>query len=224
MSNLSKIVFNENLLSLFLKGGILMLPLLIMSIVSIFIFFERVIFLRKSNIFFSKEKFAAIKNRIEKNDIDSVQEIFKINKEIIKNIFIAGIDEYKNEKSSNQEIEIAMSNALAFEIKNMEYGLDILSSIYNLAPQIGFLGTIIGMLISFMNISNSDEIISMKYISSGIYEAMISTAFGLIVSIVTFVIHDFVLSRVKKNQDKMEFFSNLFFNFLKKNKNDKNQK
>ena len=222
MSNLGKIVFNENLLSLFLKGGILMIPLLIMSIISIFIFFERIIFLRKSNIFLSKEKFAAIKNRIEKNDLDSVQEIFKINQEIVKNIFIAGIDEYKNEKSSNQDIENAMSSALVFEIKNMEYGLDILSSIYNLAPQIGFLGTIIGMLISFMNISNSDEIISMKYISSGIYEAMISTAFGLIVSIVTFIIHDFVTSRVKKNQDQMEFFTNLFFNFLKKNKNDKN--
>lgn len=210
---------SNKIFSLIIKGGIIVIPIFLLSIVAFYIFLERFLFLRRSNILMSEDKMLLVKNKIEKNELDSIEEVFNLSDEIFRNVLLSGIREYKRKNSTSLEVENAIIFSLKKESQKLDKGLDTISNIYNLAPMVGFLGTVIGMINAFMAIASSKEsIISVKIMASGIYESLITTVAGLVVSIATSIMHNFLAAKIKKLENEMEIYANSFITFLKKNK------
>ena len=99
-----------------------------------------------------------------------------------------------------------MDNAGNVEVARLEKGLSGLASIAGGAPMIGFLGTVIGMVRAFWEMSNAGNNIDVSLLSGGIYEAMITTVGGLIVGIIALFAYNFLVSKVEGITNKMESF------------------
>lgn len=97
---------------------------------------------------------------------------------------------------SDAEVKAAMEAAGAREISRLEKGLSTLASISGGAPMIGFLGTVTGMIKAFFNMANAGNNVDISLLSSGIYEAMVTTVGGLIVGIIAYFAYNFLNSRI----------------------------
>ena len=97
-----------------------------------------------------------------------------------------------------------MENAANMEIAKLEKGLSIMSTIASAAPMIGFLGTVLGMVQAFWQMANAGNNIDVSLLSSGIYEAMITTVGGLIVGIISLFAYNFLVSRMDSITNSME--------------------
>lgn len=215
MNNLAE---SNKILGLLVKGGIVIIPIVMLSMLAVYLFFERLFFLRKANILMSEDKMLIIQNKIEKDDLDSIEQIFNISDESFKNVLLAGVREYKRKSSTTSEIENAVAFALNQEFQKMDRGMDTLANIYNLAPMLGFLGTVTGMITAFMEMAKANDMISTKTIAGGIYEALITTVVGLVVSVATSLMYILLSSKIKNLENTMEIYANSFISFLKKQK------
>ena len=112
-------------------------------------------------------------------------------------------------------IEDAIENKAKLEIYNMEKNLGILSSIARIAPMFGFLGTVTGMIRTFHNISTSNKI-EISTIASGIYEKMVTSASGLIVGIIAYVLYTLLTTMIDRTINKMEITAIDFLDILHK--------
>jgi len=119
-----------------------------------------------------------------------------------------------------REIEGAIENKAKLEIYNMEKNLGILSSIARIAPMFGFLGTVTGMIRTFHNISTSNKI-EISTIASGIYEKMVTSASGLIVGIIAYVMYTLLTTMIDRSINKMEIVAMDFIDLLHKPANKK---
>jgi biopolymer transport protein ExbB len=102
----------------------------------------------------------------------------------------------------------------------MEKNLGILSSIARIAPMFGFLGTVTGMIRTFHNISTSNKI-EISTIASGIYEKMVTSASGLIVGIIAYVLYTLLMTMIDRSINKMEIVAMDFIDLLHKPANKK---
>jgi biopolymer transport protein ExbB len=119
----------------------------------------------------------------------------------VSRILAKGIKDYRLDTAS---IRQALENNAGLEIATLEKGLPVLSTIAAVAPMLGFLGTVTGMVQAFWQMSNAGNNIDVSLLSSGIYEAMVTTVGGLIVGILAIFAYNYLVAKVDKAQNMME--------------------
>jgi len=187
------------MLEVFQKGGFLMYPIFICSLVALTIFFERMFYL-KSIKTKSKRFVDRVKNMVKKGSIELAVSACRKSPTPISQIMLAGLMKYGQRR---EEIKEAIEDSANQEIPLLEKNLSTLSTIGNIAPLLGLLGTVFGMIkafnvISIMGVGNPEAL------AGGISEALLTTAFGLSVAIPTVVIYNYLAHRVDKLINEME--------------------
>ena len=189
-----------NILELAMKGGWIMIILAILSILGIYIFFERFAVLRKA-MKRNPLLLDRIKDNIMENDPQSaINYCEKLNTPMSR-ILAKGV---KDQKFDTASVRQALDNNAGLEIAQLEKGLPVLSTIAAVAPMLGFLGTVTGMVQAFWQMSNAGNNIDVSLLSSGIYEAMVTTVGGLIVGIIAIFAYNYLVILVDKIQNLME--------------------
>lgn len=168
-----------SLLDLLLKGGWVMLPVLLLSLIAVFVIIERFIALsrasQKSTGFLDQ-----VRSAIQKGDLNAAQIAVSKYDTPAANMVLKGI---KRIGSPIKDIESAMENTGRVELMKLERNMSLLSIVAAIAPMLGFVGTISGVIKIFYNISLADNI-SIGLIAGGLYEKMVTSATGLIVGII----------------------------------------
>ena len=191
---------NLNVLELAMKGGWIMIILAILSIIGIYIFFERYAVLRKA-----ATKNPLLMERLNDNirdkDFKSAIKYCNNLNTPTSRILAKGVKDYRFDNAS---IRQALDNTAGLEIAALEKGLPALSTIAAVAPMLGFLGTVTGMVQAFWNMSQAGDNIEVSALSGGIYEAMVTTVGGLVVGIIAIFAYNYLVSKVDKVQNSME--------------------
>ena len=189
-----------SLWELFNKGGWLMWVLLILGGVTIFIFVERFIAIRRAT-----RLDMHFMNRIRDYVMDG-----KVKEAIAfchhENTPIARMIEKGIERVGRPmaDIQTAIENVANLEVSKLENGLPFLATIAGGAPMIGFLGTVMGMVQAFFNMAQAGNNIDITLLSGGIYTAMVTTVAGLIVGIMAYFGYNFLTSQVSDLVFKMQ--------------------
>lgn len=187
------------------KGGWLMIPIFLMSIVSVYIFFDRYLSIRKATRI-DRNFMDRIRDYIKEDKVDDALALCRKTDSQIARMIEKGI---KRIGQPMKEIEDAIEVVGKFEIYKLEKNLVILGVIAGIAPMFGFIGTIIGVIRIFYNISLADNI-SIGIISGGLYEKMVVSAAGLTVGIIAFICFHWLNIMVSKvvhmlEQSAMDF-------------------
>jgi biopolymer transport protein ExbB len=178
------------LINFIIKGGLpIMVPLLVLLLIGLALIIERFIALSKAKIN-TAEFLTKIRAALRSKNVKEAVKICETFKGPIASILKTGLMKYGDPK---EEIEKTMENAAMHEIARLERGLPILSTISNLAPIIGFLGTVTGMIVSFDALSKLND---PGMVAQGISQALITTAGGLIVSIPMLLAYSYFTTRV----------------------------
>jgi biopolymer transport protein ExbB len=198
-----------NLLQLIVKGGWVMIPILILSIMGFYIFFERYFTLRKAN----KDEsglMVQVRELIKQGNVSSAIALCKQSNTPIGRMLQKGLLRIGK---PIKEIEGSIENVGKLEVAKLEKNISILGIIAGIAPMLGFVGTISGVIKIFYNISLSDNI-SIGIIAGGLYEKMITSAAGLIVGILAYIGHHVLNLMVDKIILKLETESIDFIDLL----------
>lgn len=182
------------LIDMFLKGGLVMWPILACSIVGLAIAVEKFIVIRKSKI--NVPAFSIkIRGILKKKDVASAMGYCMEEKSPISNIIRRGLKKIKfGRKRVLEAIEVAGKQ----EISKLEKGLSTLATVAGAAPMLGFLGTVTGMIAAFMKIQELQGSASPADLASGIWEALLTTAFGLFVGIPALALYNYFVSNINK--------------------------
>ena len=189
-----------NVWDMAVKGGWIMAVLALLSIVGIYIFFERLATLRaamKKNPYLIDR----LHDNIKENDMKSALNYCHNQGTVISRVLEKGLKAYT---LSTTYMRQAMDNSAGLEIAKLEKGLPVLSTIAAVGPMIGFLGTVTGMVQAFWEMANAGNNIDVSLLSGGIYEAMITTVGGLVVGIVSIFAYNYLVALVDKVQNNIE--------------------
>lgn len=182
-----------SLIELFKIGGAFMWPLLAFSVAALTLIIDRIIYLFYHNVKMNKLT-SATKEYLQENKIDDA--IAFLENQPRKNtgatILLSLL---KNKKFGEGRMEKAAETEAMERIHRLENGFDWLSAISSLAPLTGFLGTVSGMIGAFKSIANAQDV-NVQLVASGIYEALVTTVFGLIIAIVSLVAYNLFVRRV----------------------------
>ncbi|MDY4911065.1 MAG: MotA/TolQ/ExbB proton channel family protein [Sodaliphilus sp.] len=193
-------VANESLWDLTLKGGWIMIPLALLAIVSIYIFFERTFAItgasREDKDFMQK-----IKTFIRQGKIEEARALCQQTNSPSSRMIEKGISRIGRPMN---DVLVAVENVGNIEVSKLEKGFSWLATTAAGAPMLGFLGTVTGMVQAFMALAGAGSSANVTVLSQGIYEALVTTVAGLIVGIIAMFAYNFLSSRVKKVMNKLE--------------------
>ncbi|TXE04401.1 MotA/TolQ/ExbB proton channel family protein [Algoriphagus aquimarinus] len=201
---------NIGLLDLLIKGGYMMVPLYLLFILAIFIFIERLITLNKASKT-SSHLMDQVKVLVQSGQTEKAKILCAGEHTPVANMIAKGIERIG---SPLKNIEVAIENVGKIEIYKLEKNLNLLATVSGAAPMIGFLGTVAGMIQAFIAIAQEEGMVSPKLLSEGIYEAMITTAAGLVVGIIAYLGYNYLVSKVSKLVHNMEYSSIEFIDLL----------
>lgn len=213
LSSVQDAVAQSPTLSLFdmaLKGGWLMTPLVLLLFLSIYIFIERFLVINKASqddpSFMNR-----IRDYIQTGNIDSAIKLCKKTQTPSSRMIEKGITRIGRPMN---DVQIAIENVGNIEVSKLEKGLTVLASAAGGAPMIGFLGTVMGMVQAFFDMSNAGSNVDITVLSSGIYVAMVTTVGGLIVGISAYFAYNFLVSRIKRIVNNLESKTMEFMDLL----------
>ncbi|GMO32779.1 MAG: hypothetical protein Ta2F_08710 [Termitinemataceae bacterium] len=184
-----------SLFTLFVMGGIFMWPLLAFSIATISIIVERIIYFTYHSLQVTDLK-DNVRTYLRENDIEGAKTYLKnkTSKRLAARILLAMVKNYN--LSSDRMEKIAEQEAQG-SIASLENGLDYLTALGSIAPLTGFLGTVSGMIGAFRSIAEATEV-NAQIVAGGIYEALITTVFGLIIAIIAMVANSLLIHTIDK--------------------------
>ena len=189
-----------SLIEMALKGGWIMIPLLLLSILAIYIFGERWWAIRKASQI--DENFMRnIHDYIHEGKIKAAINLCQSQETPIARLIEKGIERIGRPLN---DIQTAVENMGNVEVARLEKGLPMLATIAGGAPMIGFLGTVIGMIQAFYNMSQAGSNVDITLLSGGIYTAMVTTVAGLIVGIIAYFGYNYLVARIDNIVYKME--------------------
>lgn len=177
----------------FIKGGFFMWPILIFFIFGLAVSIERIWSLTRASIN-TKKFLAKIQTALREGGVEAAKEICENTRGPIASIFHAGLSRF--DKGIDQ-VEKAIVSAGSIEMAFLERGLVWLSLVISVAPMLGFLGTVQGMVMAFEDIAAANDI-SPSIVANGISVALLTTLFGLVVAIIIQFFHNFFVSRIDK--------------------------
>ena len=187
-------------LDLLMKGGWLMVPLFLLSIISVYIFFDRYFYL-KSQRKVEPAFFDTIKQLIKEGKVDAALALCASENSSESRILRKGIENLgKPLRDINEQME--MEGKL--EVYNYEGNMYFLGVIAGVAPMMGFIGTIAGVIKIFYNISLADNI-SISLISGGLYEKLITSGVGLSIGIIAYVSYHFLNHKINRLVQRWEY-------------------
>ena len=196
---------------LFMGGGWLMWVLVALAAVLIFIFVERFLSIRKASQI-DKHFMNRIRDYILEGNITSAVDLCRRTDSPIARMIEKGIERIGRPMS---DIQTAIENVANVEVAKLESGLPWLASISGGAPMIGFLGTVVGRVQVFIDMSaNQSGGIELAQLSAGMYVAMVTTVGGLIVGIPAYFAHNYLVARVEKMVFRMEATTIAFMDIL----------
>ena len=199
-----------SLIDMATKGGWLMLVLLALSIIAIFIFGKKWWMIRQASKI-DKDFMMDIRDYIHDGKIKSAKTLCGKFDTPVARMVESGIDRINKPLG---DIQTAIENVGNVEVARLEKGLPYLAMIAGGAPMIGFLGTVIGMVQAFFNMSQAGNNIDITLLSSGIYTAMITTVGGLIVGIIAYFGYNWLTSKVSNVVFQMESSTIEFMDLL----------
>ena len=189
-----------NLWDMATKGGWIMIVLALLSILCVYIFIERLMVIRKASkvdpVFMDR-----IHDYVKTDELKSAINYCRITNSPVANMIEKGIERIDRPAA---EVQAALENAGNLEVAKLEKGLPVMATISSGAPMIGFLGTVLGMVRAFWEMANAGNNIDITLLSSGIYEAMITTVGGLVVGIVAMFAYNYLVSRVNDVANVLE--------------------
>lgn len=200
-------VESESLFELLKLGGFTMIPLILLSIIAVYILVERILTINKAakdpQLFMDE-----VKAKVAEGDIAGARVICQEADSPISSMIEKGITRIGNPLKN---IEVAIENIGRIEIYKLEKNLTGLATVASAAPMIGFFGTVVGMIKTFQKIQGRVDIAEL---ADGIYTALITTATGLAIGIVAMLAYNFLISRVQKVIHNMEHTSIEFMDLL----------
>ncbi len=181
-----------NLWDMAVKGGWVMLVLALLSVICVYIFVERLVVLKKVSkvdpVFMER-----IRDYVKTDELKSAINYCRVLNTPASNMIEKGLERIDRPAA---EVQAALENAGNLEVAKLEKGLSVMATISSGAPMIGFLGTVLGMVKAFWEMANAGNNIDITLLSSGIYEAMITTVGGLIVGIIAMFAYNYLVSKV----------------------------
>lgn len=189
-----------SLWDLFLGGGALMWVLLVLSVIAVWIFAERWWAIRKASKI-DKHFMDQIKQYVYSGQINYAMDLCRMTESPVASLIEKGLERIGRPLS---DVQTAVENVGNLEVAKLERGMPMLATVAGGAPMIGFLGTVIGMVQAFYNMSQAGNNIEISMLSGGIYIAMVTTVGGLIVGILAFFGYNYLVARVERVIYKME--------------------
>ncbi len=205
------------LVDIIFKGGILMWPIMMCSVVGMAITVERIIALRRADID-TREFMDIMRQVLRQNRIREAIEICDETDAPVSRIMKAGI--LKNNRSKD-DIREAIEDAGRFEIPRLERYLSALATCANIAPLLGLLGTVSGMIKAFAQIQNKRGQVNPSDLAEGISNALVTTAAGLTVAIPMLVIYNYLVTRVDNMVVEMELSSSELIELLTRHQGER---
>jgi biopolymer transport protein ExbB len=196
--------------SLIIKGGPIMVPIIALSIIGLAMILERAWTLWKIRLDipqFAQEIFL----HLERGQFQKALERCEKVRHPIADVFKLGI---LNRTLKRDEIEKMMEREGDEQVQYLEQYLGALIIIIGVEPMLGFLGTIIGLIRAFMAWEQLGSNITVSALASGIYQAMITTAAGLIVAIPYYVIYHLIVGKIKSHAQEMTYYGNELIDIL----------
>lgn len=205
-------VANESLFELLFRGGWVMIPIGILLVMGVYIFIERYLTIKKLARIDNGFMMGILQN-LSAGNIQGIRSLCASN----QNMLLAIIIEKGALRlgSPIQEIESGMESTARASISLLEKNLSLLSAVATLAPMFGFLGTVMGMIRIFGDVSAADNL-SIGVISGGIYEKMITSAAGLIVGVLGHIMYVTINSMIERSIIKLEHSAGNFIDLLYK--------
>ena len=206
-----------NGIELISKGGVIMWPILICSILALSIAIERFYSLLRVSID-TREFMDVIRTALRQNRIQEAIQICDETNAPISRIVKAGILKYDR---SREDIREAIEDAGHLEIPRLEHYMSALATCANVAPLLGLLGTVQGMIKCFAAIENKQGQVNPSDLAEGIANALITTFAGLMVAIPTLVVHNYLVSRVDTMVLEMEIGSSELVDVLTRHRGER---
>lgn len=183
-----------SLIDLALKGGWIMIPIILLSFAAAYIFIERFYVIRNAS--HEDQNFMnRIKDYIHDGKIDAAMALCRSTDSPSARMVEKGISRLGRPL---QDINTAIENVGKLEISKLEKGFPTLATIAGAEPMLGFLGTVIGMVKSFMKMSHAGNNVDVSMMSGGIYTALITTVAGLAIGILCYFAYNMLVERVEK--------------------------
>lgn len=198
------------IIDLVMKGGWIMAILGLLSLLAVYIFFERYLVIGKASRE-DKNFMNNIRNFILDGKLGAAKDLCITNNSPIGRMIHKGISRLG--KPLN-DINAAIENVGKLEVSRLEKNLAGLATIAGAAPMLGFLGTVIGMIRAFYDMSMAGNNINIELLSKGIYQAMITTVGGLIVGIMAYIFYNVLVARVQKIVYLLEIRTSEFMDLL----------
>ena len=199
-----------SLWSLVMDGGYIMIPLAVLLIVSIYIFIERCIAISRA----SKEDktfMQRIRDYVHEGDLESARNLCKQTDTPYARLILKGVTRIGRPM---QDVLVAIENTGNIEVSNLGKGLTWLSTTAAGAPMLGFLGTVTGMIQAFYALAMAGTGANIIVLSSGIYQALVTTVAGLVVGIIALFAYNYLVSRVNRVMNGMESKTMEFMDLL----------
>ncbi|MFB6231596.1 MAG: MotA/TolQ/ExbB proton channel family protein [Salinibacter sp.] len=200
----------SSLLDLLVLGGWVMVPLLLLSVLTIYFFVERFITIRQaaSN---PEEITDRVREYVRNGDVEAAIRYCEDKDVPISRILKQGLERLGRPIS---EIQEAVQAAGKHETFDLEKRTNLLASIAGIAPMLGFLGTVLGMIQAFRQIQTLQGNVNPSVLAGGIWEALITTATGLLIGILALFAYNFLIGRIRRLSNDMERSATDFIDLL----------
>ena len=185
-----------NVIDLAFKGGWIMVVLLLLSLMAIYIFVQRLIIIRRAGK--EDETFMnRIKDYIHEGKVDSALNLCRSTNTPSARMIEKGITRLGRPMN---DVLVAIENVGNLEIAKLEKGFPLIATTAAGAPMLGFLGTVTGMVRAFFDMANAGTNVDVSLLSGGIYEALVTTVGGLVVGIITLFAYNYLVSQVDRRE------------------------
>lgn len=192
------------------KGGWVMVPIVLLSVIAVYIFVERYFVIRGAQ----KEDpllMNRIKDYIHEGKVESAVALCQSQNSPVARMLEKGLLMIGR---PIRDVNATVENVGRLEVYKLERGLPTLATVAGGAPMLGFLGTVMGMIIAFYDMSNAGNNINVSLLSNGIYTAMVTTVAGLIVGIVAYFAYNILVAKVEKVVFTLEARTSEFIDLL----------
>ena len=199
-----------DVLSLIWKGGIVMIPIGILSVIAVYLTIERYLTIKKAGSLDSKFM-GGIKEMVVDGDLKGAQRLCHDKGTPMGLMIEKGLSRIGKPL---KDISVAVENVGKLEVYKLEKGMALLATISGAAPMLGFLGTVTGMIRTFNQMQDAGQQITADLLSGGIGEAMMTTVAGLVVGIFAYISYNLLSSMINKVVYQMEATSVEFLDIL----------
>lgn len=196
--------------SLVMDGGYIMIPLAVLLLVAVYVFTERLIVIgraaREDKTFMNR-----IRDYVHEGDIESARNLCKRTDTPYGRLIDKGLSRIGRNMN---DVLVAIENTGNIEVANLGKGLPWLSTTAAGAPMLGFLGTVVGMIDAFFSLANAGTAANITVLSSGIYQALVTTVAGLVVGIIALFAYNYLVARINRVMNAMESKTMEFMDLL----------